>query len=285
MHLNKTNGSRSVYFPCFLSGLPSLFYGAVCEQTCTMDDACLFCFSFFFFFLFHMVWFISRANPHLHWPPPACVGLIRQKVGMFGSGFIANVGDGVGFFSCAWCLHHLRGICSWLEIFLFLSVERSQGIVLLEMSFIRLPLFLLGIHSHHRERERKRGRCIISTIRILYYYRVLVLGYWDRGTESGSRYKKTDTTPICREWLQRKLWTLSSMYHSHMCMFLMMCFFAFSLTLLRQCKSMVMSVSGCFFFFHRNSRLCVFLYVGAAAKDILGSHDQIRRQRGCAQTL
>ncbi|KAL7963504.1 hypothetical protein V8C34DRAFT_265761 [Trichoderma compactum] len=110
MHLNKTNGSRSVYFPCFLSGLPSLFYGAVCEQTRTMDDACLF-FSFFFF-LFHMVWFVSRANPPFALATPGVCCFNTSKVGMFGLGFIVNVGDGAGFFSCAWCLHHLGGICS-----------------------------------------------------------------------------------------------------------------------------------------------------------------------------
>lgn len=88
-------------------------------------------------------------------------------------------------------LRHMLMICFCL------SVERSQGIVLLEMSFI-CPSFL------PRERERKRGRCIISTIRILYYYRVLVLGYWigvrnrDRDTKRQTQLQSAEND------LQRK---------------------------------------------------------------------------------
>lgn len=104
-------------------------------------------------------------------------------------------------------LRHMLMICFCL------SVERSQGIVLLEMSFICLPFL-------PRERERKRRRCIISTIRILYYYRVLVLGYWDRRYGIGDRDTKRQTQLQSAENdLQRKLWTLLSMYHSHMCMY------------------------------------------------------------------
>lgn len=76
---------------------------------------------FFFLFLFQIVWFISRANPHLHWPPPACVALIRQRLWMFGSGIIANVGDGVGFFFMCMVftppLRHMLMI--WIYLFLF----------------------------------------------------------------------------------------------------------------------------------------------------------------------
>lgn len=51
-------------------------------------------FSFFSFSFFSSFGLLAAPTTPLRLPPPACVVLIRQKVGFFGLGYIGFVGDG-----------------------------------------------------------------------------------------------------------------------------------------------------------------------------------------------
>ncbi|KAL6809135.1 hypothetical protein GGI42DRAFT_231331 [Trichoderma sp. SZMC 28013] len=103
-----------------------------------------FVFFFLLFFLFHIVWFISRANPPFALATPGVCCFNTSKAGR---DLLPMWGDGRASF-------HVHGVYTTtaayahdLDFFCFcLSVERSQGIVLLEMSSICLPFRLLGIH-------------------------------------------------------------------------------------------------------------------------------------------
>lgn len=139
---------------------------------------------FFFLFLFQIVWFISRSNPHLYWPPPACVGLIRQRLWDIRVGIYWQCGGRGGLlFMCMVFTPPLRHM---LMICFCLSVERSQGIVLLEMSFICLPFY------PPTERVKEKGGVVLS-VRYEFCTIIVYLYYWDIGIgvrNRGSRLQK-----------------------------------------------------------------------------------------------